>query len=188
MLHNILISNLLFSFDSNIDCLIDEFGDVIDLEFSTVNLNVFDLEDISDAVSYSICQQENGRDCDPNTHAYFVIHPEYDDNPESFINKDFALIFLPEKTDIDPIELNPSDVIPVDGADIVTFGWGGTLPLVDDFVQEFPNTPYIVTLRYLPNDQCASPEYWGKFGYKITPDQLCAYDDGKASCQGDSGK
>ena len=155
-----------------------------------MNLNVFDLEDISDADSYPICQQENGRDCDPNTHAYFVLHPEHDDDPATEINKDFALIFLPEKTDITPVVLNPSDDIPVDGEDVVTFGWGGILPIEDDDLQEFPNIPYIVTLQYLPNDQCASPEYYGQFDppTKITPDQLCAYDDDKGGCRGDSGK
>ena len=152
-----------------------------------MNLNAFDLEDISDAVSYPICQQENGRDCDLNTHAYFVLHPEHDDNPESFINKDFALIFLPEKTDIDPIELNPSDDIPVDGGDLVTFGWGGTLPVEDDDAQVFPNIPYTVTLQYIPNDQCADA-YIPYIPTVITPDQLCAYDDDKAACVGDSGK
>ena len=90
-------------------------------------LNVFDLFDSPDAISHPICPREYGRKCDPNTFAYIVVHPEFNDDPETDINKDFALIFLPDITDIEPVALNPNDNIPAVGSEVVTFGWGGLL-------------------------------------------------------------
>jgi len=95
------------------------------------------LKDSPDVISYPVCPREYGRDCDPNSYAYIVVHPEYNDDPATNNNKDFALIFLPEITDIEPVALNPNDDVPDDGSEVVAFGWGGLLPVPgpsdDDF-------------------------------------------------------
>ena len=102
------------------------------------------------------------------------------------IDKDYALIFLPESVDnIEPVSLNSDPYLPIEEEDIVVFGWGGTVATNDNAFQIFPTVPEIVTLQYIPSDQCASAEYWNRL---ITPDQLCVYDDGKSACVGDSGK
>ena len=83
------------------------------------------------------------------------------------------------------MSLNNDPYLPIDDEDIVVFGWGGTVATDDDAFQIFPTIPEIVTLQYIPSDQCASAEYWNSL---ITPDQLCVYDDGKSACLGDSGE
>lgn len=161
------------------------------------------MEDSPDVISYPVCPREYGRNCDPNTHAYIVIHPEYDDNPESFINKDFALIFLPEKTDIIPVALNSNDDVPDDGSEVVAFGWGGLNPVpgptddddfgTDDngFVQEFPTIPEIVNVTTWSNEQCADAYINSPIPTAITSNQICANRINPKpgdSCEGDSGE
>ena len=104
----------------------------------------------------------------------------------AFIDKDYALIFLPESVDnIEPVSLNNDPYLPIEDGDLKVFGWGGTVATEDDAFQVYPTVPEIATLQYIPSDQFASAEYWNSL---ITPDQLCAYYDGKAGCSGDSGK
>ena len=142
----------------------------------TINLNKYELDDDTDVLSYPLCPYEHGHDCGPDQ-AYGVVHPYYD----SIIDHDFALLFLPDDVpDIQPVQLNADPNLPVDGDVLDTFGWGET---------EFgsPNVPYTVDLHYVPNEQCiAYPYRWP--ADLITPSMLCAIDEGKDTCYGDSGE
>ena len=110
---------------------------------------------------------------------------DFDFNPNMpgpFLDYDFALIFLPEPiTDIAPVAMNKEEDIPANpGEDMEAIGWGDTNP--DPDVVDLPDIPKTVILQYLLNDQCATV-----YGDSITPNTICGYDDGKATCQGDSG-
>lgn len=118
---------------------------------------------------------------------YVLVHPEYDYSASGDSDKDFALIILRAPVaDIDPVVLNRNDGIPVNaGDDLETFGWGDTDPDDDDQAVELPDVPKIVTVDFLPNEECNSSPYTTE--KRITPNMICTYTQAKDACQGDSG-
>jgi len=171
-------------------CLAKDDGSSYIYEGDTVNFNVHELDKTinnSNVISYELCTNQYGTDCNTTQLAYAVWHPEYNLNEETSVDKDYALIFLPEEiTTIDPVGLNSNVNLPTDGDDLEAFGWG----LEDSKDDDLPNVPNTVTVQYVTNEECG--EAYGKdtkhfSAATITDFQLCAAGNGKDTCQGDSG-
>ena len=118
--------------------------------------------------------------------AYVIRHPNWDWIATRFDN-DFALIILDNPVGgITPVALNDNPDIPANRDDeLEVFGWGDTDPNDDDGPgnTNFPPLPQIVTVDYLPDNQCNE----APFDQEITSNMLCAYTPDKDSCQADSG-
>ena len=97
---------------------------------------------------------------------------------------------------------NSTDAIPIDGSEVVAFGWGGLLPVPgptddddlgtdDDDLLEYPTIPEIVNVTTLSNEQCADMYINSPFPTAITPNQICANRINPTpgdTCDGDSGE
>jgi len=162
-------------------CLTDNSGfSLFDIR-TIINVNKFYMDDNTDVQSFPLCENEFGDRCDTENVAYAIVHPEYDSNS---VDNDFALMFLPEDIDdIEPVALNSDPDFLTDGEELEAFGWGDTDP--DPEKVGASNVPYTVTVDYVPNDQCAQdPNLY--LPERITSNMLCAADEGKDTCQGDS--
>ncbi|KAL3804172.1 hypothetical protein HJC23_013691 [Cyclotella cryptica] len=107
-----------------------------------------------------------------------VFHPNYD--PVS-LNNDAAILFLPFALGITPVTLNANKNVPVStGVPLDVAGWG--LTSNDNATTDILNA---VTLRYLTTNDCTTtPFEWTD----ITDAMMCATENGKSTCRGDSGK
>ena len=112
-----------------------------------------------------------------------IVHPQF--NPRTF-EWDFMIIRLDGSSSNTPIKLNVDSKIPSDGSMLSLAGFGDTDP--SSWGDTFPDTLQQVAVKYVENSVC---EQSSSFSYsyegEITADMLCARDDGKDSCQGDSG-
>jgi secreted trypsin-like serine protease len=112
-------------------------------------------------------------------------HPEYN---EILHNNDFMLIFLEGHStaeDIVPVRLNSDPSVPAAGRDVTVVGWGDT-----DIseVEDMSDVLMKVVVSVVPNDECDAVEGSGyTYRGQITKSMLCAWADGRDSCQGDSG-
>ena len=151
---------------------------------TTIKINIFELDNNVDVISYPICSQENGVDCDRNTYAYAMRHPLFDKNETVFIDNDFTLIFLPANVkNIKPVALNTDTNFPSDGIEMEISGWGDTENRTG--VLDLPNVPYKANVRSMPSDLCTNVYNLG--GIVISKNQLCTSNEGKATGGGDSG-
>ena len=109
-----------------------------------------------------------------------VNHPNYD---SITFENDVSLLFLPSPmTGIMPVKLNDRSRVPTNGQLLDVAGWGR---LEED--SDYPDVPMAVTLKYITNEDCIQPPF-NLPEDMILPVMLCAFDEGKDSCQGDSGK
>lgn len=99
-------------------------------------------------------------------------------------NSDVAILFLPFALGITPVTLNADPNVPVsNGVPLDVSGWG----LTSNDGNETSDIPNAVTLRYLTNKDCTKTPYkWDKS--LITDEKMCATENGKSVCNGDSGK
>ena len=149
---------------------------------STVKINVFELDNNTDVISYPICEKEYGADCNLETSAYVVRHPYYFKNETVFQDNDFSLIFLPENiTNVKPVALNADPNFPADGAGLEIFGWGDTN---NNTTLELPNIPYTANVLSTPSAQCTLPL---NDRFVISENQICIRNDGETTGIGDSG-
>lgn len=88
---------------------------------------------------------------------------------------------------MDPVKhINNRADAPSERDTLTVVGWGvtqfGVYSSVPDIFQE-------VDITYMPNSDCkiATNEYGQSYGEWITEDHLCAWQEGKDSCYGDSG-
>ena len=120
-----------------------------------------------------------------------IPHPKYqysEDNTD--VSYDFLLIKLSQPVaKFDPVRLNRKKSIPQKKGDpLVVMGWGtidtdGTI--MSPHLQE-------VVLKYLPNDTCKTSRGWidgvlYSYASFVQDSMLCAWDEGKDACVGDSG-
>jgi secreted trypsin-like serine protease len=114
-----------------------------------------------------------------------IIHPRYSFRTDQF---DVALIKLNGNvTLIDPIRINDSPDLLEPGAILTVVGWGATR--VGRNSIDYPNILREVDLDYVPNSKCRKipGERGFQLGNLLTEDMMCAGDEGKDSCYGDSG-
>ena len=152
---------------------------------------MYDLDDDTGVTSFQLGDTEFGNGCIVGNTACVLRHPNFDPdyNPSTRVydDNDYALIFLPQAiTDIVPVELNADRNVPANAGDEVTaIGWGNTIPKTSETSTSLK--PRTVTYEYVPNDQCSI--YLQKQTLTLVSDnQMCAYNDDKGTCYGDSGK
>ena len=153
-----------------------------------VDFGRYDLTSGQDGINrVMVCQTEANEDdsCDPEEVAYVVLDPTWNEGTE--FNNDFALIFLPQAiADRTPVQVNVDASIPAEDDELQAFGWGMTKYDEKYEKKVWPDRLMTAKVTYVPNDNCmATPYLWSPS--QITPSMLCAYDDDKATCQGDSG-
>lgn len=109
-----------------------------------------------------------------------IKHPSY--NPDSMDN-DFAIVFLDRATteEVDFVVLNQDDSFPDAAAGAVSraMGWGTT-----SSGGSSSNVLREVDLPVISNQKC--DEMYP--AYKIFDSNICTFQPGKDSCQGDSGE
>jgi hypothetical protein len=110
-----------------------------------------------------------------------VYHPKYDDR---FFENDVAIIILPTPvTDATPVVLNENEKIPKEGDMVDVSGWGTTYY----GASKLSVFPQAVNVSYVTNDACTRKPY--RYQESLINDaSLCLAEEGKDSCQGDSGK
>ena len=145
-------------------CVKDDFGDDLLPEDIEVVLNIYDLK------------KETG---DRVKIRRIISHPKHD----LFEGDDFdiALIELEQDVRYQPLALW-SDKSDIQGKTSVVIGWGYTNRIDPDQLME-------VQMPVISNDRCnAAYNEDGSYGIdSITQRMLCAGEDGKDSCSGDSG-
>lgn len=112
------------------------------------------------------------------------FHPNFD---ELWFRYDFLLLKLNGTVQgVDPVQLNSDDTIPSVGDSLTVVGWGLTDP---DDTTAYPDTLKEVDVSYITNDRCEGTTSKGQRLYQgyIFNDMLCAMEDGKDACSGDSG-
>jgi len=157
----------------------DCFGAVNNVGY-TIDVNRYNLTDDTDVTSFEMCPTEKGIGCDIDTHAFVVRHEGFNLNfPDVFSDNDYALVFLPKAIDdIDPIKLNTNPNIPAAGDTLEVSGWG----LVLGSATVVPDVPRAADMTYITSSECADI-----LGGPITSQMLCADEDGRSACSGDSG-
>ena len=107
-----------------------------------------------------------------------IKHPGYDPNS---MDNDFAIVFLNTATteDVDFLQLNQDDSFPAAGATSRAMGWGTTSSGGSSSTQLRE-----VDLPIITNESCDQKYPW----YPIFDSNICTFQPGKDSCQGDSGK
>lgn len=165
------------------DCFNDIFGE-FSLTVSIIKINMYELNNNTDVISYPVCAQEYGTDCDRNTHAYALRHPRFRKNDTAFLDNDFILIFLPaDVTSIQPVSLNSDPTFPSDGVEMEILGWGDTDKTGN---LDLPNVPYTADVMVMSNDECTGCFNVGKG--VISDNQICVRNEGKSTGLGDSGR
>lgn len=118
-----------------------------------------------------------------------IFHPKFDDS--KMLRYDFLLLFLERPSYHDPIQIiNNEATVPSEGdIHLYVTGWGRTneaSPVSATNLQE-------VEVKYIDNEKCEASEGYldqtGVVSYDgmIFEDHLCASDEGKDACYGDSG-
>ena len=106
-----------------------------------------------------------------------ILHPKWDTNTSEF---DIALVLLKKSTsqDVSFVELNANASYPIVGDISRVMGWGTTSSggYPSDVLME-------VDLPIMSNGACNETNEGG-----VTEDMICAFEEGKDSCQGDSGE
>mmetsp|Transcript_13414 Transcript_13414/g.31360 ORF Transcript_13414/g.31360 Transcript_13414/m.31360 type:complete len:420 (-) Transcript_13414:217-1476(-) len=111
-----------------------------------------------------------------------AVHPLYDDF--TYAN-DVAIFELaedalnPDGTPAALVRLNP-DPVEIEGTSMTVIGFGDIDP--DEEVTRFANALHRVDVNYITNDSC-NRDHRGE----IDDNMMCAKDDGKDACYGDSG-
>ena len=97
------------------------------------------------------------------------------------MDNDFAIVFLNTATteDVDFLQLNEDDSFPAAGATSRAMGWGTTSSGGSSSTQLRE-----VDLPIITNESCDQKYPW----YPIFDSNICTFQPGKDSCQGDSGK
>ena len=105
-------------------------------------------------------------------------HPQYNSNT---MNNDFALVFLEKGTTerVDFVKLNQDNLYPAAGSTARSMGWGTT-----SSGGSSSNVLREVDLPLITNSDCDQ-----KYpSYDIYSSNICTFQPGKDSCQGDSGE
>ena len=106
-----------------------------------------------------------------------ILHPKWDPSTNEF---DIALVLLNESTTLDVsfVELNADASYPIVGDISRVMGWGTTSSggYQSDVLME-------VDLPIMSNGACNEAYAGG-----VTEDMICTFEEGKDSCQGDSGE
>lgn len=118
------------------------------------------------------------------------IHPKYADLPDTN-SYDLAALKLYGKSRFRPVRLNHDTNVPKEaGENLTAAGWGIIETGSGD---TSPGVPHEIQTHYVPNDDCEKSEgqvkRWTRFKYEglIFPEQMCAHEEGKGACMGDSG-
>jgi hypothetical protein len=109
-----------------------------------------------------------------------IVHPRYNYETDRF---DVMLIQLDGAVSlVEPIRVNQDADFPDFTTMLTVIGWGLTESGYPDKLQE-------VEMAYIPNPRCKNiPDEEGlMLGDWVTSDMLCAGDEGKDACYGDSG-
>ena len=112
------------------------------------------------------------------------FHPQFD---ELWFRYDFLLLKLNKPVvGLEPVRINSNDDLPNFDDSLTVVGWGLTDP---DDTTAYPDTLKEVDVRYITNDMCEDTSSKGQNLYKgyIFNDMMCAKEDGKDACSGDSG-
>ena len=110
-------------------------------------------------------------------------HPDFSDTTLQY---DVLVIKLDGQITVtDPVQINADYGIPTPSTILTVVGWGAT----SDDGYEYPDLLQEVDLFYVPNRLCRSVSDTDgfKLGSSLTRDMMCATDEGKDSCYGDSG-
>lgn len=120
----------------------------------------------------------------------YLNHPGYTDAAGSFDN-DFMLVKLYGwSTDRILANINSNPSVPANADELYVTGWG----VVDNETKEVAEQLKEVSVNYMSNLECKAktgrPQGYTQIftlDDKITPNMMCALDEGEDSCQGDSG-
>lgn len=113
------------------------------------------------------------------------ISPRYNEESTSY---DVLLVKLDGNiTGVDPVRINNNRKRPVVTDVLTVVGWGATL--VTDRYVNYPDTLQEVDISYIPNAICRAivDDNGFSLGLWLSADMMCAADEGKDSCWGDSG-
>jgi secreted trypsin-like serine protease len=139
-----------------------------------------------DAIQFNRYQLSNDReDVETFLPIQEFLHPDHDANSYSY---DLVIVKLNGIVSlIDPIRPNDNTELPEDRDRLTVLGWGLTV-LTDDY-DAYADILQQVEVEYIPNDACkAITDANGtSISEYILPDMICARDEGKDACYGDSG-
>ena len=110
-------------------------------------------------------------------------HPDFSD---ATLQYDVLVIKLDGRITVtDPVRINNDYSMPTPSTILTVVGWGAT----SDDGYEFPDLLQEVDLFYVPNRLCRRivDDDGFSLGPDLTRDMMCAADEGKDSCYGDSG-
>lgn len=112
------------------------------------------------------------------------FHPQFD---ELWFRYDFLILKLNKPVvGLEPVRINSNDDLPNFDDPLTVVGWGLTDP---DDSTAYPDALREVAVRYITNDMCEDTSSKGQKLYQgyIFDDMMCAKEDGKDACSGDSG-
>ena len=140
-------------------------------DVTTVVVGVFDLSDLSSG----------------NVETFGIkkmyLHPDYSDVT---LEHDVLVIKLDGAITVtDPVRINADYSVPSPSNILTNVGWGAT----SDDGYEYPDLLQEVDLFYVPNRLCKriADNDGFSLGTILFDDMMCATDEGKSSCFGDSG-
>lgn len=116
-----------------------------------------------------------------------IQHPNYSTDTDE---NDMALLILerPVQNAVSLLTLNDDNSFPSPGNSAYVMGWGNTNTGNN---VDLPAAMQIVDVEVVSNEECEQiqkgGDSYGKYGYFVTDDMICAYTDKKDACQGDSG-
>jgi len=142
--------------------------------FNTVVVGLYNLSDVSGKVqSFAIDER--------NKHVHSQYNPYTNENDVMLIQLDSNI------TVVDPIRVNNNVSVPIATDTLAVVGWGATDVTIDEI--EYPKIFMEVELFYVPNLFCKRivGEDGETLGSSLLEDMMCATDEGKDSCYGDSG-
>lgn len=113
------------------------------------------------------------------------VHSGYDDFT---MRHDVMLVKLDGNiTLVDPVRINADAAVPTTMNTLTAVGWGATRVTKNEI--DYPDVMNEVDVNYIPPKKCRNmrdSDGFTLFG-QLSPDMMCAWDDGKDSCYGDSG-
>lgn len=106
-----------------------------------------------------------------------IVYPNYSGN-----SGDLALLELETELDLSKDEIKaiciPDEAVPVAGTLCITTGWGSV---------GYPTTSYIAPLQQVYLDLVSQADCTSAYGSSIDGTMICAGQDGRDACSGDSG-